>query len=326
MHYLICFELDNAESMGQLDLVSESFESVLASASAHDLDHPDSRGRVAVVFSDKLDTQMLRVLQTMQDSYPKLEFELIPNISGSYFGAKNTIVEHAGDSEVVIFCDSDCVYELEFVGKMLKSFSDLSQGVVFGETYPNLSKASSFNQRAALWWLFPPREIGYGTVWNNSHWFNNMAVKSSILRTEPFPEVSVCVDGEDEPRQIKVEGVLWTKRLVDRGIKFGNVMAISEHRIFDTWSEFNQRQFVQGLATAFMSAEDNHSTLYIVVSPLGEPVRKLVELSRQSLEGGVKFGHLVTSLPFFMSSLWWRLLGSIAFRNARVDVKRRGES
>lgn len=204
-------------------------------------------------------------------------------------------------------------------------FQDPQVEVVFGQTFPLLSDASGFQKRAALWWQFPPKAIGYGAVWKNSQWLNNMAARSKLLRHKPFPEVTVVRGRQSQKHQIKVEGVLWKQELQREGVRFGSVEATSEHRIFSTWAEFNDRQFEHGLASAFMSSRYGKNSFYAVLSPAGDPVRQLYGMVGLVLRGHLGLWLLLSSLPLFASSLIWRLRGSAAFQKSLVALGPSGD-
>jgi hypothetical protein len=243
LRFAIGFELDNAEAIDDIELILASYDSLLASTNLFLEQEPESKCLVALVHSDKLGPALRTKLTGVQSNYTHLDYTVVANTSGSYFGAKNASAGLAEHADLVIFCDSDCIYEVDFVTKILAGFQDPEVDVVFGETYPLLSDASGFQKRAALWWLFPPRTIGYGAVWKKSQWLNNMAARSKLLSHKPFPEVTVVHGRQSQSHQIKVEGVLWKQELQREGVRFGSVEATSEHRIFSTWAEFNDRQF-----------------------------------------------------------------------------------
>lgn len=325
MRLAVGFELDNAEASNDVDLILSSYESVLASASSLVRQEPGSKCVVALVHSAKLSQALLTKLRGIENNYPHIENSVVENASGSYFGAKNASAGLAEKADVVVFCDSDCIYEVDFVTKILGGFQDPQVDVVFGQTYPLLSDASGFQKRAALWWKFPPKAIGYGTVWKKSQWLNNMAARSNLLRHKPFQEVTVVRGSQSQKHQIKVEGVLWKQELQRQGVRFGSVEATSEHRIFSTWAEFNARQFEHGLASAFMSSRHGKNSFYAVLSPAGDPVRQLFGMAELVLRGHLRLSLLLSSLPLFASSLVWRLRGSAAFHKSRVTLGPSGD-
>ena len=325
MRFAIGFELDNAEAIDDIELILTSYESLLASASLHFEQEPESKCLVALVHSDQLSPALLTKLTGVQRNFTHLDYTVVANTSGSYFGAKNASAGLSHETDYVIFCDSDCIYEVDFVTKIFAGFQDPEVDVVFGETYPLLSHASGFQKRAALWWQFPPRTIGYGAVWKKSQWLNNMAARSKLLKHKPFPEVTVVHGRQSQSHQIKVEGVIWKQELQREGVRFGAVEATSKHRIFSTWAEFNDRQFEHGLASAFMSSRNGKNPFYAVLSPVGDPVRKLFGIIGLALRGKVSVWLLLSSLPLFASSLVWRLRGSVAFQKSLVALGPSGD-
>jgi hypothetical protein len=316
--YLIGFELDNAGNSEDLQLTLDSYLSVLQSAQAFASESPEIECEVAVVLSQSLGTDLLDELQQAQRQHRNLTFKLIMNEQGTYFGAKNATVNVADGADSVIFCDSDCLYERDFVSKILSPFSEPKVGVVYGVTYPRLSGDSGFERRASLWWQFPPEEIGYSRVWTTSQWMNNMAARLSLLQAEPFPEVIFQTQEDTNQMQLKVEGVLWKKRLQSKGEAFFASDATAYHRIFSSWDEFNERQLEHGLASAFMSAHENRGPIHNFLAPAGDPVRRLFGLFGLVLKGEIRISTFVASLPLFATSLFWRLRGSWAYRNSSL--------
>jgi hypothetical protein len=152
-----------------------------------------------------------------------------------------------------------------------------------------------------------------------------MAARSKLLRHKPFQEVTVVRGRQSQRHQIKVEGVLWKQELQREGVRFGSVEATSEHRIFSTWAEFNDRQFEHGLASAFMSSRHGKNSFYAVLSPVGDPVRQLFGSIGLVLRGHLGLWLLLSSLPLFASSLVWRLRGSAAFEKSRVTLGPSGD-
>lgn len=323
MKFAISFELDNAESIDDISLVLLSIESIIVSASKFVGKVPSTTFALALIRSDYLSQPLTTSLAELRQKFSKIDFLDIANSAGSYFGAKNASLALAEETDVVIFCDSDSVYAADFIENLLEGLSEPGVGVVFGKTYPQTSKASKFEDGSALWWQFPPRELGYGNVWGNSMWMNNFAVRSSVFLENPFQEISLERGRNRKAHQIKVEGVLWKQHLQREGILFHSVEAYCAHRVFSSLNEFSDRQFDHGLASAFMSSYQGRGSLYAILSPLGEPIRRLFGLTRLVLQGRLGGRKFFSSLPFFLCSIIWRLGGSVSLKKSNVSVKSR---
>lgn len=317
----IGFELDNAETGQEISLLRDSYRSVLDSAKLFIQENSNSSCIVTKVTGEEQSIFFLTQLNDIESHYPELGFRSLINADGSYFGAKNCVSSDTLDAEIIVFCDSDCLYDLSYVSLMVETLCSTSSQIVYGHTYPALKSNSRFQEKAALWWLFPPKEIGYGPGWPRSQWMNNVAVEAKLLSSLRFPQVSIQVHGESGFRQIKVEGELWKEMALSSGASIQSSQARAHHRIYNSWSEFSERQFEHGLASAYMSKRSGRGRLYTLISPLGEPVKKLIALFALMVMGKLNYRLFFGSLPFFPVSLIHRLRGSRAFSQADVLVK-----
>ena len=317
----IGFELDNAENIPEVNLVLDAYRSVLESANLFIRENRESSCIVTNVTSAEPRMSFLSQIRDMQKQYPELGFRSLNNPDGTYFGAKNCVASDSLNSDIVVFCDSDCLYDLDYISEMVETLRGTKSQVVYGQTFPALSLDSNFQEKAALWWIFPPQEIGYGLGWPRSQWMNNVAVDAKLLHGLRFPQISVQVDRESGFRQIKVEGELWKELAQSSGATVQASQAKAHHRIFSSWSEFNNRQFEHGLASAYISKISGRGSLYTLLSPLGEPVRKLIAMFALVILGKLNYKLFLGSLAFFPVSLLHRLRGSKSFAKSEVIVK-----
>ncbi|MDX2100089.1 MAG: glycosyltransferase family 2 protein [Leptolyngbyaceae cyanobacterium bins.59] len=88
--------------------------------------------------------------------------------------------------EVIIFCDSDCIYESGWLRNLLLPFSQTPQiQVVAGET--SLSIRGAYDLAMALSYIFP-RFSGRSTLQKGSYYYcNNVAFRRNCLVAQPIP-------------------------------------------------------------------------------------------------------------------------------------------
>lgn len=125
LRFAIGFELDNAEAIDDIELILASYESVLASASLFLGQEPKSKCLVALVHSDQLSPALVAELTGVQSDYTHLDYTVVANTSGSYFGAKNASAGLAEKADVVAFATRTAFTKLTFYPRFWVDFKTL---------------------------------------------------------------------------------------------------------------------------------------------------------------------------------------------------------
>lgn len=103
----------------------------------------------------------------------------------SYDRAKMLGVETT-TAEVIVFADSDCVYEPQWLESLLEPFTDPAVQVVAGETSTRIH--GPYSMAMAMTCCFP-RYSGEAQVGTAEYYeFNNVAMRRELLERAPFPE------------------------------------------------------------------------------------------------------------------------------------------
>lgn len=195
----LVLEMDNADALGDVRGLTESFDSVLRSCAKvrEAVDAPEMELTIVVGQHPHLITDEL----------------LVPRATGSglfsrvivLFAAKTTyyekkmlgVIHSRGD--LISFIDSDVTYSEPWLGMMLDAWSDGCCDVTYGCTYARLGTPAE--NAAALAWQFAvndPRDHRYATT--GMRWSNNWIARRDFLLEHPIPRVS---------GDLKVEGSFW---------------------------------------------------------------------------------------------------------------------
>lgn len=238
----VFLELENARTSDDRLQAMKSLRSILDAQSA--LVRGGEEGATLwIVRSPSIAAEFLDAVMTEVARSPGLLVEHVEMEGPGYFSAKNSALRYGVD-DVLVFCDSDCVYQEDFLLKMSAALRDDGDRVVYGTTFA--AEASGFGAISALTWLFPPRSVGYGDSWPRSRWANNFALRRSILRESPFPSITSrrWVDHE-----CKQERPLWEAHTRALGLRHEEVDAVAFHSQFDRLGAWIARQWVHAIGT-----------------------------------------------------------------------------
>jgi cellulose synthase/poly-beta-1,6-N-acetylglucosamine synthase-like glycosyltransferase len=131
------------------------------------------------------------VKRTLLDRYDWLTIcQAPPGIS--YYGAKMLGAERS-TGEILVFYDSDCLYEPGWLDVMRRSFDDPAVQVVAGET--RTRGIGVYGTAMALAYIFPQysgddlRSVGdhRGLQRGSQYYLNNVAFRREFLLTQPIP-------------------------------------------------------------------------------------------------------------------------------------------
>lgn len=321
---VICFEMDNAREARELQLLEASLSSVATAAREFVNLH---RGKVEIVIvkSELSSEAQLQCVREIESSNTDVIAKQILETSDGYFAAKNSVLELVREEQIIIFCDSDCVYEVDFLDRILEGFRTGGVEVVYGKTFPLLHDDEDvWSTAAALCWQFPPLEIGYGGTWPSSRWANNLAVCAARLKANPFPSVAI-VSGSKRSRrlQLKLERVLWSQELEEAGVVVSDRNAIAYHRVPSSILEFAHRQYVHGIASAFLADVSGAHTLVSLVGPCKPPTVRAWHLFCLWGRRSITLRQLVASGLYLFISIPSRFAGAAVFKFISVDFKAR---
>jgi len=306
---LVAFELDNANSVSNSEIAKQSFESVMQSA----IEFKQFNAIPVTIFIITSDTpaELLRDFFEEKERITDVNFQYSVNDSHSYFGTKNVMTAFAGNNDVIVFCDSDCVYEKHHLQNMVKALTNSSASVVYGMTYANLFNATSFQSIAALCWQFPPESIGYVTGWGGNRWANNLAVRSLVLKSNPFPDLQIS---RLRNAQLKIERVLWEETLIESGLEITEVDSKCWHLIFDSSMSLLQRHFIHGVARSTRAKLKSDSFQMQLLGTFGFVFKRALLLIQLCLRGRVSIQNCFGALGILFGVGIFRLGGFIITR------------
>lgn len=103
----------------------------------------------------------------------------------SYYQAK-MLAAGLATGEIIVFCDSDCVYEPDWLGRILAPFqADDAVSIVAGET--RTGGRGLYGAAMGLAYIFPPWSGETELQPSERYFLNNVAFRRSFLLSHPFP-------------------------------------------------------------------------------------------------------------------------------------------
>ncbi len=141
---------------------------------------PSTAREVVVLDSGEADAEELRGITGDYDWLTVIEAEWgISYDRAKMLGAESTT------GEIVVFADSDCVYEQKWLESMLAPFEDPAVQVVAGET--STAVTGPYSLALAMTCCFP--RYSNETQLGRTDWyeFNNVAMRRELLNSVPIP-------------------------------------------------------------------------------------------------------------------------------------------
>ena len=128
------------------------------------------------------------LLTQLQATYPWLRVKTAPEDT-SYYESKMLGAQWA-TGEIIVYYDSDCLYDRHWLSSILESFNGPEIQVVGGET--TTDGVGIYGTAMALCYIFPQysndRTSGENTLMPSSQYFlNNVAFRRSFLLDHPIP-------------------------------------------------------------------------------------------------------------------------------------------
>ena len=308
----VILELENATSLKDKEDSTASVQSVLES-----LDILCNQARITgeVVFSGQKEQceGLVTQFESLDLRFPSIELRIFDNSGYGYFSAKSRAADLAA-SDFIIFCDSDCTYELPYMTKMYESLKAAPASVVYGKTF-SLHPRSKLEEHSSLAWLFPPEYIGYGWSWPKSTWANSMAMHRTTLERHPLPEIVI----EGLPGiETKQERPTWASRLGSYSISEVEVDALAYHVQFSSRWEWFRRQFTHGVGFSIKERNPASRLLSTRKTELGVRIQHLQELLDKELITEKQYNG---ARSFLVIAFLARALGYLTVKLGRLKMQ-----
>ncbi len=123
------------------------------------------------------------LLLQLQEIYPWLTVKTAP-IDTEYYASKMLGVEWT-TGDILVYYDSDCIYDRNWLTFLLGSFDDSRVQVVGGET--TTDGVGFYGTAMALCYIFPQYSGLAGLIPAKQYFLNNVAFRRSVLETIPIP-------------------------------------------------------------------------------------------------------------------------------------------
>jgi hypothetical protein len=123
-----------------------------------------------------------QLLDRISADDPDLEVVSLHDVNG-YYQVKAATAELV-EAEIVVFADADCRYEPGWLAGLLDGFSDPLVAIVTGETAMAVRNANGLAVAATF--MLEPRSGNTGISDTYSYYFNNVAIRRTLLLDEPL--------------------------------------------------------------------------------------------------------------------------------------------
>jgi hypothetical protein len=131
---------------------------------------------------------------------------VVPTKGLRYFSLKNEGGRRA-TGDVLLFVDSDCLPEDDWLRHLLESFQHSEVEVVTGNSY--IDRDTFYAKTFAAGWYFPARLPDGPLVTTRTTFVNTLLMRRRIFEKYPFPEESALYMGQ---------GVTWNRTLATDGV------------------------------------------------------------------------------------------------------------
>jgi GT2 family glycosyltransferase len=123
-----------------------------------------------------------------------------------YFSLKNEGARRT-TGELLVFVDSDCLPEADWLRQLLAPFDRADVDVVTGNSY--VDRDTFYAKTFAAGWYFPARLPDGPLTTVPTTFANTLAMRRHIFEKYPFPEVTTLYMGQ---------GVTWNRTLAEHGV------------------------------------------------------------------------------------------------------------
>ena len=170
--FSIILETENIET-SDIKRLQKSIVSLAAQS-------PEQANEVVLIDSGNIPRQLLNQLQL---SYPWLTIKSAPPET-EYYESKILGLEWT-TGEIIVYYDSDCIYESDWLATLVGSFDNVNIQIVGGET--TTDGVGLYGTAMALCYIFPQYSGRSDLFPVNQYFLNNVAFRRSVLETIPIP-------------------------------------------------------------------------------------------------------------------------------------------
>lgn len=173
--FSMILETENLESADRAGLVA-----ALGSILHQDLS-PLSAAEVILIDSGDVPEALRRLIA---EEFPWIKVHGAPETIG-YYGAKMLGAQLA-TGEVIVYCDSDCLYEPHWLRTLLQTFVGRPEvSIVAGET--TTAGVGPYGTAMAITYIFPQYSGETAIAPTRQYYLNNVAFRRSVLLELPMP-------------------------------------------------------------------------------------------------------------------------------------------
>jgi len=141
---------------------------------------PEQANEVVLIDSGNTPRQLLNQLQLI---YPWLTIKSAPPET-EYYESKMLGLEWT-TGEIIVYYDSDCIYESDWLATLVSSFDNVNIQIVGGET--TTDGVGLYGTAMALCYIFPQYSGRSDLFPVNQYFLNNVAFRRSVLEAIPIP-------------------------------------------------------------------------------------------------------------------------------------------
>ena len=141
---------------------------------------PEQANEVVLIDSGNTPRQLLNQLQL---SYPWLTIKSAP-AQTEYYESKMLGLKWT-TGEIIVYYDSDCIYESDWLATLVGSFDNVNIQIVCGET--TTDGIGLYGTAMALCYIFPQYSGRSNLFPVNQYFLNNVAFRRSVLEAIPIP-------------------------------------------------------------------------------------------------------------------------------------------
>jgi glycosyltransferase involved in cell wall biosynthesis len=240
----VIVELDNVLH-GEVSRTRTMLTRLLDQIRANDL---ESRVEVVLLYDETaVRTQDVHALLASPPTAECSFIQLVPTRGLRYFSLKNEGARRA-KGDILLFADSDCLPEPDWLRELLEAFRDPRVDIVTGNSY--VDRDTFYAKTFAAGWYFPPRLPDGPLTPVPTTFANTLAVRRPLFERYPFPEVTSLYMGQ---------GVTWNRTLAEHRVP---VFLNPKARVAHPPPVFFRSAIVNGYDTAQRTREPGESALW----------------------------------------------------------------
>lgn len=228
------------------------------------------------------------IRKIVEERFPWAEFIQLDEDYGYYdskmYGFKKTT------GEIIVYCDSDCLYQQNWLEASVKPFLDDSElMVVGGET--SVQVKNPLDLAVLLIWIFPPFSYKKTLYKKSSFYLNNVVFRRFLIERFSFVK---------NVNLYRSDGAVYHKQLVEAGIQiWNNPNAKTLHPRPETFKKVIWRMLLNSHSTVFRHCLNGQTKLefdkisfitkikaFFKASKkwIGRPFRRIFNVSRSQIK------------------------------------------